>query len=145
MVQGALHREHERRERMPKGHIAVHVQDLEQSRIQTEADRLAAALQSLTEPNTPDGTHFMAEVSPYFLPLASQDDMFRLFEKVREQVKQPMYIAQAEGKRGQFLFMRREERAQEQPEQKPSIKAQLAAKPVSSEKTTTKPKERGER
>ena len=139
VVQGALRREHERRERMPKGHIAVHVQALEESRIQTEADRLASALQNLTEPNTPDKTHFMAEVSPYFLPLASQDDMYRLFQKVQEQVKQPMYIAQVDGKKGQYFFMRREERAQEH---KPSIKAQLAAQPVSGDKPITKPKER---
>ncbi len=127
VVQGALRREHERRERMPKGHIAVHVQKLEESRIQTEADRLASELQSLTEPNTPDKTHFMSEVSLYFLPLASQDDMFRLFQKVQEQIKQPMYISQVEGKKGQYLFMRREERVQEH---KPSIKEQLAVKPV---------------
>ena len=141
VVQGALHREHERRERIPRGHIAVHVQELEESRIQTEADRLAAALQSMTEPNTPDKTHFMAEVSPYFLPLASQDDMYRLFEKVREQVKQPMYIAQAEGKQGQYFFMRREERAQEQTS-KPSIKGQLAAKPVLGDQPAAKTKSR---
>lgn len=127
VVQGALRREHERRERMPKGHIAVHVQELEEARIQTEADRLASELQNLTEPNTPDKTHFMAEISLYFLPLASQDDMFRLFQKVQEQVKQPMYIAPVEGKKGQYFFMRREERTQEH---KPSIKEQLAAKPV---------------
>ncbi len=130
VVQGALHREHERRERMPKGHIAVHVQALEESRIQTEADRLVSELQNLTEPNTPDKTHFMAEISLYFLPLASQDDMFRLFQKVQEQVKQPMYISQVEGKKGQYLFMRREERTQEH---KPSIKEQLTTKPVSGE------------
>ncbi len=124
VVRGALCREHKRRERMPKGHIAVHLQKLEESRIQTEADRLASALQSLTEPNTPDKTHFMAEVSPYFLPLASQEDLQRLFEKVQKQVNQPMYISQADGKRGLYFFMRREERAQTQ---KPSIKAQLAA------------------
>lgn len=141
VVQGALHREHERRERIPRGHIAVHVQELEEARIQTEADRLAAALQSMTEPNTPDKTHFMAEVSPYFLPLASQDDMYRLFEKVREQVKQPMYIAQAEGKQGQYFFMRREERAQEQTS-KPSIKGQLAAKPVLGDQPAAKTKSR---
>lgn len=129
VVQGALRREHERRERMCKGHIAVHVQKLEESRIQTEADRLSSALQSLTEPNTPDKTHFMVEVSPYFLPLASQDDMYRLFEKVQAQVKQPMYIAEADGKCGQYFFMRREERTQEQTH-KPSIKEQLAGKPV---------------
>lgn len=137
VVQGALRREHERRERMPRGHIAVHVQELEQSRIQTEADRLAAALQSLTEPNTPDQTHFMAEVSPYFLPLASQDDMYRLFEKVQAQVKRPMYIAQVDGKHGQYFFMRREERTQGQPS-KLSIKEQLAVKPVPGDHSVAK-------
>ena len=141
VVQGALRREHDRRERMPKGHIAVHVQKLEVSRIQTEADRLASKLQSLTEPNTPDKTHFMVEVSPYVLPLASQDDMHRLFQKVQEQVKQPMYIAQPDGERGQYFFMRREERAQEQTH-KPSIKEQLAAKPVPGDKPAAKSKER---
>jgi len=141
VVQGALRREHERRDRMPKGHIAVHVQELEQSRIQTEADRLASALQSLAGPNAPDGKQFMAEISPYFLPLASQDDMFRLFEKVREQVKQPLYIAQAEGKRGQCFFMRREERDQEQTH-KPSIKEQLSAKPVPGDQSAAKSKDR---
>lgn len=141
VVQGALHREHERRERMPRGYIAVHVQKLEESRVQTEADRLASALQSLTEPNTPDKTHFMAKVSPYFLPLASQDDIHRLFEKVRKQVDQPMYISQVDGKKGLHFFMRREERALEQT-QKPSIKAQLAAKPVPGDKPTAKSKDR---
>ena len=137
VVQGALCREHERRERMPKGHIAVHAQELEEARIQAEADRLAAALQSLTEPNTPDKTHFMVEVSLYFLPLASQDDMNRLFQKVQGQVKQPMYIAQPDGKRGQYFFMRREERAQEQTS-KPSIKEQLAARFVPGEQPAAK-------
>ena len=140
VVQGAIKREHERRDRMTKGHISVHVQKLEESRIQTEADRLASVLQNLTEPNTPDKTHFMAEVSPYFLPLASNDDMYRLFAKVKEQVKQPLYIDQPEGKRGQYFFMRREERTQEQT-QKPSIKAQLAEKPVSSDRPD-KPKDK---
>ena len=126
VVQGALHREHECRERMPKGHIAAHVKRLEESRIQAEADRLASVLQRMTEPNTPDKTHYMEKVSPYFLPLTSQNDMYRLFEKVQAQVKQPMYISTVEGASGQYFFMRREERTQEQ-SHKPSIKVQLAA------------------
>lgn len=141
VVQGALRREHDRRERMPKGHIAVHVQELEESRIQAEADRLAAALQSLTEPNTPDKTHYMEKVSPYFLPLASQDDMHQLFEKVRNQVKRPIYIAPVEGASGQYFFMRREERTQEQPS-KPSIKEQLAARSVPGDQPAAKTKNR---
>lgn len=141
VVQGALHREHDRRERMPKGHIATHVQKLEESRIQTEADRLASVLQNLTTPNTPDKTHFMAEVSLYFLPLASQDDMHQLFTKVQKQVKQPLYIAQPDGKKNLHFFMRREERTQEQTH-KPSIKERLAAKPVPGDQPAAKSKDR---
>ena len=54
-----------------------------------------------------------------------------------------MYIApaQAVGNReGQFFFMRREERTQEQAK-KPSIKEQLAVKPVPGDRPT-KPKDR---
>lgn len=129
VVQGALHREHERRERMPRGHIAVHVQKLDESRIQMEADRLVSVLQGISEPNTPDSPQFVAELSPHFVPLATENDLYRLYEKVHSQVKQPIYIdfATPEDKR-LCLFMRREERTQEQRPQKPSIKAQLAAK-----------------
>lgn len=35
--------------------------------IQTEAARLLAELQARTEPNSPQGTHFMAQISPDFL------------------------------------------------------------------------------
>lgn len=141
VVQGALHREHGRRERMPKGHIGAHVQELAESRIQTEADRLTSVLQRLTKPNTPDKTHYMEKVSPYFLPLASQDDMYRLLEKVQAQVKQPMYIATVEGASGQYFFMRREERTRGQPS-KPSIKDQLTVKPVPGDRLAAKTKNR---
>ena len=139
-VQGALQREHDRREDMPRGYIGPHLQKLEESRIQTEADRLASKLMSLTEPNTQDKTHFTEKISVYFLPLASQQDMNRLYEKVSEQVKQPLYIARTEGENsGMSFFMRREEPVQER---KPSIKAQLAVKPVPGDKPTAKSKER---
>lgn len=49
-----------------------------------------------------------------------------------------MYIAQLDGKKGQYFFMRREERAQEH---KLSIKAQLSVKSVSGDQPA-KPKEK---
>lgn len=142
VVQGAVSREHDRRQEMPKGYLAVHLQALDDQRIQAEADRLSAALQNLTQPNSPDKTQFMAEVSVYFLPLASQHDMNRLFEKVREQVKQPLYISPPDGTHKRYFVMRREERAQEQPERKPSIKAQLSSKPVHGDAPAVKTKDR---
>lgn len=97
VVRGALLREHKLRERMPRGYIAVHVQKLEESRIQTEADRLASELQSLTEPNSPDKAHFMAVVSIYFSPLAFRDDIHLLLEKVKPQVN-PACICRTVGR-----------------------------------------------
>ena len=69
--------------------------------------------------------------------------MYRLFAKVKEQVKQPLYINRLDGKEGQYFFMRREERSQEQVH-KPSIKEQLAVKPVPSDQPA-RPKDKGAR
>ena len=144
VIQGAIRREHDRREQMPGGRIAVHLQKLEESRIHTEADRLVSVLQGLTEPNAPDQIHFMARISPYFLPLASQDDIHRLFEKVQAQLKQPMYLSQTDGGTEPCFFMRREERVQQQ-SAKPSIKKQLSEITPPGGKPITKSKNREER
>ena len=142
MVQGAVKREHDRRREMPRGYFAVHLQALDEQRIQAEADRLSSALTDLKQPNSPDKEQFMAEISVYFLPLASQHDMNRLFEKVRDQVGQTVYITPPDDTHKRYFVMRREERAQEQPERKPSIKPQLSAKPVPGDKPATKTKDR---
>ena len=144
VIQGAIRREHDRRNQMPGGRIAVHLQKLEESRIQTEADRLVSALQGLTEPNAPDQIHFMAKISPYFLPLASQDDIHRLFEQVRIQLKQPMYLSQTDDGTEPCFFMRREECVPQQ-SAKPSIKKQLSEITPSGGKPATKSKNREER
>lgn len=142
VVQGAVRREHDRRQEMPKGYFAVHLQTLDEQRIQAEADRLSAALTDLKQPNSPDKEQFMAEISVYFLPLASQHDLNRLYEKVRDQVEQTVYITPPDDTHKRYLVMRREERAQEQPGRKPSIKAQLSAKPVPGDKPAAKNKDR---
>ena len=142
VVQGAVKREHDRRREMPRGYFAVHLQALDEQRIQAEADRLSAALTDLKQPNSPDKEQFMAEISVYFLPLASQHDMNRLYEKVQKQVGQPVYFSPPDNTGKRYIVMRREERAQEQPERKPSIKAQLSAKPVPGDNPAAKTKDR---
>ena len=84
----------------------------------------------------------MAEISVYFLPLASQHDMNRLYEKVQKQVGQPVYFSPPDDTGKRYIVMRWEERAQEQPERKPSIKAQLSAKPVPGDNPAAKTKDR---
>lgn len=46
--------------------------------IQKEAERLLTVLRASKEPNSPNGTHFMAQISPDFLARASTKDTDRL-------------------------------------------------------------------
>lgn len=123
MVQGALRREHNRREKLPKGKFPDHVQALAESRIQAEADRLAAELQKQFQPDAPDKADFKAEVSIYFVPLASNDEIHRVFKMVEAQVNRPMYIERTDNGR-MYFHAKGEERRQER---SPSIKEKLAA------------------
>ena len=54
----------------------------------------------------------------------------------------PVYFLPPDDTGKRYIAMRREERTQEQPERKPSIKAQLSAKPVPGDKPATKIKDR---
>ena len=45
----------------------------------TEARRIVAGLKDLSAPNSPNKTHFMVELSPYFVQIASSKDTDRLF------------------------------------------------------------------
>ena len=49
------------------------------SRIETEARRIVDKLKDLSAPNSPNKTHFMVELSPYFVQMASSKDTDRLF------------------------------------------------------------------
>ena len=58
-----------------KSHVAV----LRNGRIMREARRIVAGLKELSAPNRPNKTHFMVELSPYFVQIASSKDTDRLF------------------------------------------------------------------
>ena len=63
------------RERTAKAHVTA----LHDSRIETEARRIVDKLKDLSAPNSPNKTHFMVELSPYFVQIASSKDTDRLF------------------------------------------------------------------
>lgn len=44
-----------------------------------EAQRIVAGLKDLSAPNSPNKTHFMVDLSPYFVQIASSKDTDRLF------------------------------------------------------------------
>lgn len=63
-------------------HEYLLTQPLTKDDIQVEATRLLRHLQSERVPNSPSGTHFMAQISPDFLIRASTKDHDRLFAKL---------------------------------------------------------------
>lgn len=73
-----LQEEKHRLDKLPLGNFKEHIAALQDSRIESEARRILSGLQTLKEPNNPNTTHFMVEVSLYFTQLASSKDTDRL-------------------------------------------------------------------
>ena len=135
MVQGALGREHERREKLPKGRLDTLLKKLNNQRVQLEADRIVSEVQRLKEPNSPQKKHFMVEVSVYFRQLASTSDMDMLVDKMAAHFPvQAFYFNVPEGRKEPHFFIKPEAVRQSAAERKPSIKEQLSAPPVPGDK-----------
>lgn len=75
-----LAQEQSARQSFPTGVFAEHLETLSDAKILTEAQRLHTALQAPKEPNSPNKTHFMAQLSPHFLLTSSGKEQDRLFE-----------------------------------------------------------------
>ena len=74
-----LRQEQRSREPLAPGDFKSHVAVLRNGRIMREARRIVAGLKELSAPNSPNKTHFMVELSPYFVQIASSKDTDRLF------------------------------------------------------------------
>lgn len=79
VLQEALRQEQHSREQARPGDFKAHITALHDSRIETEAQRIVDKLKDLSAPNSPNKTHFMVELSPYFVQIASSKDTDRLF------------------------------------------------------------------
>lgn len=98
-------------------------QPLTKEDIQAEAARLLGRLQSEREPNSPSGTHFMAQISPDFLIRASTKDHDRLFALLP--FKSLTFSTLKEWK-GIFAFIQKDEnRDQPLRQRKPSVRKKL--------------------
>lgn len=103
-------------------------QPLTKEDIQAEAARLLRRLQAEREPNSPSGTHFMAQISPDFLIRASTKDHDRLFALLPFK---PLTFSTLKDQKGIFAFIQKDEnRDQPLRLRKPSVKKQLQAKPT---------------
>ena len=103
-------------------------QPLSKDEIQKEAGQILRRLQTEREPNSPSGTHFMAQISPDFLIRASTKDHDRLFALLPFK---SLTFSTLKDRKGIFAFIQKDEnRDQPLRTRKPSVKNQLQAKPA---------------
>lgn len=79
---------------------------LTKEEIRAEAVRLMQELQKQKEPNSPSGTHFMAEISTDFLARGSSKDTDQLMKMLPFR---SMAFSSLEGRKGHFLLVPKEE------------------------------------
>ena len=115
------------------GDFKAHITALHDSRIEAEAQRIVAEMKRQDSPNSPNKTHFMVELSPYFMQLASTKDTDRLFAMLPYKT---LSFSKIEGRHGTFAFLdKSEDRSRNIRKARPSVRAQLTA-----DKKTAAPK-----
>lgn len=120
-----LQQEQHERERLKPGDFKEHTAALHDSRIRREAERVLSKLQDLKEPNSPDKTHFMVELSPHFTAIASSRDTDRLLSMLPFK---KLSLSNLKERHGIYAFLPKDEnrdKSLRKPRQ--SIRAQLAA------------------
>lgn len=118
-----LRDESRKREMLKPGSFKEHIGRLSDEKVLAEAQRLSAAFQSLQAPNSPNGTHFVAEVSSWFERIASSREQERLFALLPYKT---LYLSSVKDRHGIFAFISKDER-RDLPlrKQRPSVRAQL--------------------
>ena len=118
-----LRDESRKRERLKPGNFKEHIGRLSDEKVLAEAQRLSAAFQSLQAPNSPNGTHFVVEVSPWFERIASSKEHERLFALLPYKT---LYLSSVKDRHGVFAFISKDER-RDLPlrRQRSSVRAQL--------------------
>ena len=120
-------------DRLKPGDFKTHITALHDSRIEAEAQRILAEMKRQDSPNSPNKTHFMVELSPYFMQLASTKDTDRLFAMLPYKT---LSFSKIEGRHGTFAFLdKSEDRSRNIRKARPSVRAQLTA-----DKKTAAPK-----
>lgn len=120
-----LQQEQRSRERLKPGNFKEHITVLHESRIRREAGRILSELQALKEPNSPDKTHFMVELSPHFTAIATSKDTDRLLSMLPFK---KLTFSNLKERHGIYAFLPTDEnrdKSLRKPRQ--SIRAQLAA------------------
>ena len=124
-LQWLLQEERRSREQFSQGDFKAHIAALRDGLIETEARRIVREMKRHYEPNSPNKTHFMAELSPAFMRLAGTKDTDRLFSMLPYKT---LSFSKIEGRHGTYaLIGKGENRDREIRKPRPSVRAQLKA------------------
>ena len=115
-LQSLLQEERRSREQLSPGDFKAHIAALRDGLIETEARRIVREMKRHYEPNSPNKTHFMAELSPAFMRLAATKDTDRLFSMLPYKT---LAFSKIEGRHGTYALMTRGEPGQEDKEAPP--------------------------
>lgn len=132
-LQFLLHEEKRIRSELTPGDFKEHIKALRSGLIETEARHIVEELNKRDKPNSPDRTHFMAELSTAFMQLATTKDIDRLCAMLPYK---SLSLSTIKGRHGTYaLISMNENRNKEIRKPRPSIRAQLKA-----DKATAAPK-----
>ena len=119
-------------------------QPLKAADIKAEAEHILKRIQEAQEPNSPNGTHYMAQVSPDFLARAKTRDTDRLMSMLPFQ---SLSLSKLEGRKGTYaLILKEENRFQPLVLRRPSVKKMLQEKSAvpAAPSEPSKPKAKGQ-
>jgi hypothetical protein len=124
-LQGILKREHLNRQGFRSANFKDHISALTDTLITDEARCIQAELQAQKEPNSPNKTHFMAQMSPKFMLLTGTREQDRLFNMLPYK---SLSFSGLNDRKGLFVMVGGDENRElplRQP--RPSVKKQLQA------------------
>ena len=128
-----MQEERRSREQLSPGDFKTHIAALRDGLIEAEARRIVADMKRQYSPNSPNKTHYMTELAPAFMMIASSRDTDRLFSMLPYKT---LTFSKIEGRHGTYaLIGKGENRDREIRKPRPSIRAQLKA-----DKAKTAPK-----
>ena len=123
-LQFLLREEKESRDKLKPGDFKEHIAALHEGMIEREARRIVADMKKLSVPNSPDKSHFMVELSPSFMRLASTKDTERLFSMLPYKT---LAFSQIKNSYGTYALIGKDENRDRQIKKpRPSVRAQLA-------------------
>ena len=121
-LQSLLREERRIREQLAvPGDLETHTAALRDGLIETEARRVVSKMKELSSPNSPDKSHFMVELSPYFTQIATTKDTDRLFSMLPYKT---LSFSQIKDRHGTYALIGKDENRDRQIRKpRPSVRA----------------------